>query len=353
MNPNEERPLIATDELVAVTGAAGFIGTRVVRALLDRGYRNLRLLTRTPSGAARIKAAVGADAGTSSIEIIQGNLLSRADSAALARDASLVLHLAAGTGTKAFSEAYLNSVVATRNLLDAFLEAGFPKRMVSLSSFSVYSNLDRGRHRLLDETSEVEPHPETRAEAYCYGKVKQDEFIVEFARVHPLSYVILRPGTVFGPGKAFIPGRVGIDSFGPFLHMGGSTLIPLTYVDNCAEAVVQTGLKPGLDGAIFNVVDDDLPSSRRFLRLYKKNVADFRSVYVPHAASWILCRAWEAFSGWSRGQVPAAFTRREWAAYWKTTRFSNRKLKEMVGWTPKIPMDEALDIFFAYCRGKR
>src|SRR5438874_10347596 len=58
----------------------------------------------------------------------------------------------------------------------------------------------------------------------------------------------------------------------PYTTLFRSNTIPLTYVDNCADAIVLAGLKPGVDGEVFNVVDDDLPSSRRFLRLYKQNV---------------------------------------------------------------------------------
>ena len=46
---------------------------------------------------------------------------------------------------------------------------------------------------------------------------------------------------------------------GSSLHIGGSNTIPLTYVDNCADAIILAGIKHGADGQIFNVVDDDLP----------------------------------------------------------------------------------------------
>ena len=84
--------------------------------------------------------------------------------------------------------------------------------------------------------------------------------------------MIVRPGVVYGPGNKGITGRVGLGTFGLFLHLGGSNEIPLTYVDNCADAIVLAGIKGGVDGEVFNVVDDDLPTSRKFLRLYKKNV---------------------------------------------------------------------------------
>ncbi len=150
----------------------------------------------------------------------------------------------------------------------------------------------------------------------------------------------------FGPGKEAVPGRVGIDTFGLFLHMGGSNPIPLTYVDNCAEAIIMAGLMPGITGQVFNIVDDGLPSSRRFLRLYKRHAKKFKSIYVPHALSYLLCFAWEKYSRRSKGQLPPTFTRREWSAYWKKTNYSNHKLKDMVGWTPKVPMEEGLRRFF-------
>ncbi len=110
---------------------------------------------------------------------------------------------------------------------------------------------------------------------------------------------------------------------GPFLHLGGFNRIPFTYVDNCAAAIVLAGLVKGVDGEVFNVVDDDLPSSRRFLCQYKKDVRRFTSVYVPHVASLDLCYLWEKYSQWSKGQLPPAFNRRRWYSEWKKTRYSN------------------------------
>src|SRR5439155_22055660 len=117
------------------------------------------------------------------------------------------------------------------------------------------------------------------------AKVRQDELILEYQKRKGIRCVILRPGTVYGPGKSGITGRVGIGTFGIFLHLGGFNTLPLTYVENCAEAIVLAGLKPGIDGEIFNVVDDELPSSRGLLRMYKANVKSFKSIYVPKSIS--------------------------------------------------------------------
>ena len=164
--------------------------------------------------------------------------------------------------------------------------------------------------------------------------------------------MIVRPGYVYGPGNEGITGRVGINPFGLFLHLGGSNTIPLSYVDNCAEAIALAGLQRDIEGEVFNVVDDDLPSSRRFLREYKNNVRRFRSVYVPHAVSYSLCYCWERYSNWSKGQLPPVFNRRDWQATWKETSYSNEKLKAGLGWTQKVPTSEGMRRHFEACRNR-
>jgi len=337
---------------ILVTGAAGFIGTRVVGNLIQRGFKNIRCLVRETSNLTRLNEVAGRKTDDVRLHLFKGNLLAKEDCLNMTREVVLIYHLAAGTGTKAFSDAFLNSVVTTRNLLDAALENKSLRRFVNVSSFAVYTNRNKRRARLLDEDSPVEKHPESRAEAYCYGKVKQDELVMKYGRERRFPYVIVRPGSVYGPGKCFVPGRVGIDTFGVFLHMGGSNRIPLTYVDNCAEAIVLAGLTPGVDGEVFNIVDDPQPSSRQFLKLYKKNVRDFKSAYMPHPVSWLFCFLWEKLSAWSRGQVPRAFTRREWSAYWAKTGYANNKLKDRLGWVPRISLHEGLRSFFNACKGK-
>ena len=128
----------------------------------------------------------------------------------------------------------MNSALATRNLLDAFLDSGRPRRFVNVSSFAVYSNLKLKRGSLLDESCPLEDAPQERHDAYGFGKLKQEELVREYGANRGLPFVILRPGAVFGPGKPDLSGRVGINTFGFFIHLGGSNLLPLTYVDNCA-----------------------------------------------------------------------------------------------------------------------
>lgn len=340
--------IVNRDDLILITGANGFIGPRVIQSLLNLGFRNLRCFVRPTSDVAGLNA-LAQQAKDARIELVRGNLLSPNECLAATKDAAIVFHLAAGRGEKSFPDAFLNSVVTTRNLLEASLVHRCLRRFVNISSFAVYDNMAR-RESVLDETCPLEQPAHRRGEAYCFAKVKQDEIVTEYGKKFSLPYVIVRPGYVYGPGKRAITGRVGIDTFGVFLHLGGSNSIPFTYVDNCADAIALAGLAQGVDGEIFNVVDDELPSSRRFLSLYKKNVNRFASLYVPHAASYLLCWLWERYSAWSEEQLPPVFNRSRWYANWRKTRYSNQKLKSRVGWTPKVSTSAGLTRFFESCR---
>jgi nucleoside-diphosphate-sugar epimerase len=345
--------LIGPDDLILVTGATGFIGSRVVWSLLNLGFRNLRCLARPSSKAEKVDAMLESLPRGARLELVRGNLLSREDCAAITRDVAVVIHLAAGRSEKSVPDAFANSVVTTRNLLDAVAQQGSVRRFVNISSFAVYSNINKTHRGRLDESCPVEEHPALRGDAYSFAKVRQDEMVQEYGKKLGIPYVIVRPGYVYGPGNLGITNRVGIGTFGLFLHLGGSNSIPFTYVDNCADAIALAGVTAGIDGEVFNVVDDDLPSSRQFLRWYKRNVRRFASLYVPHFMSYTLCYLWERYSEWSEGQLPLAFNRRKWHNVWKKTSYTNRKLKTRMQWAPRVSTQDGMERYFEACRAGR
>jgi nucleoside-diphosphate-sugar epimerase len=338
--------IVGADDLILVTGATGFMGPALVNSLLRHGFRNIRAFARPSSNVSRLQAVVNGQSERARIEVIRGNLLSSDDCRSAAQDVAVIFHLATG-GDKSYPDAFMNSVVATRNLIEASRHQATLRRFVNVSSFAVYTNANNGR---LDEESSV---GETGGDAYTFAKVKQDELVTEYGQRFGFPHVIVRPGSVFGPGKEAISGRVGIDTFGVFMHLGGSNRIPLTYIDNCSDAIVLAGVIPGVEGEVFNIVDDDLPTSRQFLRQYKRRVRRFRSIYVPRLVSYLLCRWWEKYSDWSEGQLPPAFNRRRWNSEWRNTRYSNEKIKAMLGWTPKVSMQEGLNRYFVACRERQ
>lgn len=336
--------IASKSEPVLVTGANGFIGSRVVNILLDYGFERVKCFVR-PSSNLKSLEEVLASHNPGCAEIVTGNLLVREHCEKAAAGTSIVFHLAAGMD-KSFAGCFMNSVLTTRNLLDAALSRQELKRFVNVSSFAVYSNLNMKRGSVLDENAPLETRHNERCDPYGYAKLKQEQLVLKYHRERGVPYVIVRPGAVYGPNKPALSGRIGIDTFGVFLHLGGSNTIPLTYVDNCAEAMVLAGLVRGAENETFNIVDDDPPSSRTFLRMYKQHARRFFSIPVPYSLAYVLSSLWEDYSHWSKGQLPPRFNRRRCAAEWKGNSYSNAKLKRMVGWKPRVPFDQAARLYF-------
>src|SRR5688572_33124898 len=89
--------IVGLDEPVLVTGASGFIGSRTVEALLERGFRHVRLFVRPSSDGSRLQQlAEQAAAAGGRLSIVEGNLLSPRDCAAALEGSRVVFHLAAG-----------------------------------------------------------------------------------------------------------------------------------------------------------------------------------------------------------------------------------------------------------------
>ena len=339
--------IVDKSDLVLITGANGFVGSKVFEILLEYGFMRIRCFVRSSRNLSELRRI--AEASEAEVEFYQGNLLSRDDCRRAVKSVSLIFHLAAGT-SKSFAGCFMDSALATRNLLAAAQEETHLKRFLSVSSLAVHSGFQMRPGDVLDETSPIETNHMARFDPYSYGKIKQDELVVNYGKDHGLPYVIVRPGPVYGPGKRALNGRVGIDSFGIFLHIGGSNRLPLIFIDNCAEAIVLAGIIEGIDGEVFITVDDDLPTSRQFLRLYKKNARRFFSISVPYRVFYYLNWIWEKYSKWSEGQLPPVFNRRQCATYYQKQTYSNKKLKDRTGWVPRVPFEEASRRYFEFMR---
>jgi nucleoside-diphosphate-sugar epimerase len=320
-----------------VTGAGGFIGSALVRRLLARGEVDVRGLVRTRP-AAESRDAIEREFPSARVEFVVGDLRSAPDCRAAVDGVGVVYHVAGATkGSPA--DMVANTVVGSKNLLDAMVAARVP-RVVLVSSFSVYSTFALPAGSLVDESTPLEKRPELR-DGYAYAKLRQEELFWEYRRRYGLDVRVVRPGVVYGPsGRALSP-RVGLDLFGTFLHLGRGTVLPLSYVDNCAEAIAAAGAQGEWSGQAFNAVDDDLPTSREFLREYRARVRPLRYVTVPYpllrALSWLV----ERYHRRSRGQLPAIFTPYKTASLWKGHRYSNDRIKAL-GWKQIVPTNEGI-----------
>ncbi|MDL1984832.1 MAG: NAD(P)-dependent oxidoreductase [Deltaproteobacteria bacterium] len=345
----EESNFISSyNDPILITGSNGFIGHKVVETLLSYGFKNLRCFVRSSKNISSLKQVI-APFDKARVEIFEGNLLSAEDCKKATKHVRVLFHLAAGT-EKSFAGCYMNSVVTTKNLLESILRNKTFKRFVNVSSITVYSNKNLNRNKLLDEECEIDSNIIGRGEAYSWGKIMQDQMVIDYNKKFNIPYVIVRPGVVYGPGKKRILGLVGIDTFGFFIHIGGSNIFPLTYIENCAEAIVLAGIKKGIEGEVFNIVDDELPTCRSFLKMYKKSVGNFFSIYMPYCFFYFFCYLWEKYSKWSNGQIPPVFNRHVCAIGYKGTRYTNQKLKNLLDWKPKVSFNQASKKYFDYVK---
>jgi nucleoside-diphosphate-sugar epimerase/peptidoglycan/xylan/chitin deacetylase (PgdA/CDA1 family) len=330
---------------ILVTGAAGFLGTALIERLLVHGYTNIRCSVRRRSDISKLDALLGQHAGVR-LDYCVADLRYREDAARAADGAQLIFHLVAGKkGTAA--DLFLNSVVASRNLLDAIADRK-PMRIVLVSSFGVYGVAGLGRGAQVNEETVLEPHPEWR-DHYSYSKLRQEQLFWEYRKRNGFELVVLRPGVIYGPDGGHFSNRVGLMIGNLLVHLGGSNLLPLSYVDNCAEAIVVAGTHQSAAGQIYNVHDDDLPTCRQYLRAYRKNVTKIRSISVPYVGVKVLSSMVAKYNRYSKGQLPAILTPYKAASQWGGNRFDNSKLHS-IGWKQLIPTREGLQRTFAAFR---
>ena len=312
---------------ILVTGSNGFLGSAIVERLIVHGERDIRCFVRPGSQRGRLDFVQSAHP-EAALEIFEGSLATVESAAAALDGIEMVYHVAAGMSGPA-ADLFLASVVASKNLLEAMVRRGMV-RTVLISSFGVYEASSLPTGATLDENCPLERHGEKR-DLYSFAKIRQEKLFWEYVKRYDLPLTVLRPGVIYGPGNPGPSTRVGI-SVGPlFLFFGGGNPLPLSYVENCAEAAVIAGGREDTIGQVFNVHDDDLPTCAQYLKLYRKEVKSLRVLSIPYPVLMLLSRQIEKYSKNSNGQIPPVFTPYKTKNSWKRTQFDNSKLKK-IGW---------------------
>ena len=332
--------------MILITGGAGFLGQRLIRALAGLTKMPIRCLVRPGTSRTITDSIAEANPGAK-LEFVPVNFNDPSDLQDAVEGVEVVYHVAASM-SGSFASMVANTVVGSVNLYEACLNADV-ERFVLVSSFAVVGAADVDRKGMIDEHTPLEPHPERR-DAYAFSKHRQEMLAWEYSRNHDLPLVVVRPGVIFGPPNGILGPRVGVDVFGLFLHLGGSNRIPLIYVDNCAELVARSGLVPEIENEIFCAVDNDLPTSRRLLRRYVREVKWIPHIWVPYPILKLLAKINLWCSEKTQGHWPALFKPYEVETLWKGHLYTNRKAKELLDWKPIVPMATALDNTFAYLK---
>src|SRR5262249_35773559 len=152
---------------------------------------------------------------------------------------------------------------------------------VLIRSFAVIRMADQPRGAMVDERLPLEDHPEWR-DQYCFSKQRQEVLAWRYAEDRRLPLAVVRPGVMMGPNENILDVRIGKAGGGIFLSLGGDNLLPLTYLANCAEAIALAGFVQGIEGEVFCIVDDDLPTCNEILKRYREEVDGLRVVRIPY-----------------------------------------------------------------------
>jgi UDP-N-acetylglucosamine/UDP-N-acetyl-alpha-D-glucosaminouronate 4-epimerase len=235
---------------VLVTGGAGFIGSNLVRALVERGD-SVRVLDNFSTGnRANLE---GLD-----VEVVEGELRSYERVHNAVRGAELVFHLGAlGSVPRSVQDPLTTGAVnveGTLNVLLAARDEGV-RRVVFASSSSVYGSSAELPAR---ESGPVDP-----ISPYGVAKLAAERYCVSFSRVYDaFETVVLRLFNVFGPRQnprseyaAAVPLFItAIEAGRPVTIFGdGGQSRDFTYVTNVVDANLLAAEAAGANGRIFNV----------------------------------------------------------------------------------------------------
>ncbi len=239
-----------------VTGAAGFIGSHVVEALLDRGDRVVGLDNFDDFYPRAVKERnLAGVLGSGRFQLVEGDVRDAQLLAGLLRSEMVVVHLAARAGVRPsirHPELYTSvNVVGTATVLEAARRAGV-RRMLFASSSSVYG--DTAPVPFREDWPALEP-----ISPYAATKRAGELLCSTYAQLYPLRIAALRFFTVYGPRQrpdlaihAFTR-RTAAGEAIPF-HGDGSAERDYTYIDDIVGgvlgAVAWTGAESGPRGAL-------------------------------------------------------------------------------------------------------
>ena len=321
-----------------ITGASGFVGQYVVAEALRRGHQ-VRAVVRPASNEKRLVWH-----NHPNLELVRLDLRRKSGISEALQDVDAAIHLAAAKEGDFYTR-FAGTVIATENLLDAMVEVNM-MRLVNISTFSVYDYLRSPSGTTITEKSLIESDPLERDE-YAQTKLLQEELVREFEQNHNTQVTTIRPGLIYGRDNLLSSLLGGQLTNNLWLRIGGYATMPLTYIENCAEAIVLAAERSQAINQTINIVDDNLPTQRA----YVKKLKEFKyplPKWIP--INWKVMRgiAWTfwkynkvALKGQAR--LPGIANPVILDARFKHFRFDNILAKEILNWKPKYSLDTAIE----------
>ena len=234
---------------VLVTGGAGFVGSRLARALVERGA-SVIVLDDLSTG--RRELLPGGLA-----EFVHGSVTDMATVERCVEGAHYVFHLAVRNiilSTRELRDDYAVNIGGTLNVLMAARASGVLQRLVYTSSVSIYGN-PRSLPISEDEGINI-------LSPYAASKLAGESYCSAFFEMYQLPLAIVRYSNVFGAHQSPQNPYCGVVSKffeacmqgRPMpIHGSGLQTRDLTYVDDAVEATMLAAVTPRADGEVFNI----------------------------------------------------------------------------------------------------
>jgi nucleoside-diphosphate-sugar epimerase/predicted dehydrogenase len=316
---------------ILVTGASGFLGGRLVEVLSDQ-RQAVRGATRLVSRARQLPG----------VEWVQCDLTREAELERALSGVDTVYHcaaLCAAPGSLAdFEQANLHG---TTRLLKLAAKAGV-KTFVYVSSMSVYAAPDAS-DAVLDENAALDDRADERG-VYTRSKLAADKAVLDYAR-RQLSprVIVLRPGTLYGPGAKVPVGRFQLPSSSMRPVVVGGPEIPtgLVYVDDVVEAMLAAARSGVPTGSVYNLVDSAASDQAELARtLAQVTSGRIRPVFAPYPLVWLAMLGVDLISLVRYRKLGTARYRLQRTL--APMRFECAAARQDLGWRPRVSLAEGL-----------
>ena len=309
---------------VALTGASGYTGGRLLEVLRGRGD-DVSALVRPTSISDRLRG--------SGAVLVEGDL---ADAAALGRlveGADVVLHVAAVYRTAGHPESYYRdvNVGGTERLLEAAAAAGV-RRFVHTSTVGVHGHVENPP---ADETAPVAP-----GDVYQATKAEAEALALEFHRQRGLPLTVVRPGAIYGPGETRLLKLFRAIARGRYALVGdGRSFYHPVYIDDLIQGFLLALEGEQAVGESFLICGPEYVTQADLAVLIARHtggrVLPFR---IPARPIQLAGDIVEAICV-PLGIEPPLHRRR--VDFWTKSRaFSIEKARRLLGYDPQVHLDE-------------
>ncbi|MCW2969798.1 MAG: aspartate aminotransferase family protein [Solirubrobacterales bacterium] len=331
------------EDVCLVTGATGFIGGSLTRRLVQEGY-SVRCLVRASSDTSLLDKQ--------DVQIAVGDLTSARSLAHAVDGCHSVFHcgaLVSDWSTKA--EIVRTNVGGTRSLLKASVDASV-HRFIHFSTTDVYGHPDRAE---IDEAYAAKRFRNW----YAQTKLEAEAEVRHTEAAHALDAVILRPATVYGPGSMDVIGEIAraIRGRNMLLVDGGRAVAGLCYVDNLLDAAVLALRHEAAPGHAFNVSDGLDVTWREFTDglaegLGCPKVRWSMPYWMAHGVGFSLEHGYRLLRKTTGLNAPPLLSRQAVQVLGNNQDFSNRKVREMLGWEPRVDYSSGLEATLAWLKSQ-